>query len=96
MFVNGLWYFHGARTATILYHVHHSEAGFLGLCLRFWWALRHPALPARSGLVARSRTAPRLPSTRSCVPLPVILSISCDGVLERLMGRLNGRLLRSS
>jgi hypothetical protein len=64
VFVNSLWYFRGARTTAILYHVHHNQTGFLHLCLRFWWAHRHPALPARSGLAARSRTARgcRLPS----------------------------------
>ena len=37
---------------------------------------------------------PRLPSTRWCVPLPIILSMRCDGVLEALMGRLHRCLLR--
>jgi hypothetical protein len=35
VFVNGLWYFCGADTTAILYHVHHSQTGFRHLCLRF-------------------------------------------------------------
>src|ERR1035438_2362536 len=68
MFVNGLWHFRGACTTTILYHVHHSQTGFLHLCLRFWWAHRHPA--ARE---VRSRRplsdGSRLPSTQRLSPL---------------------------
>ena len=82
MFVNGLWYFRGARTTAILYHVHHNQTEFLHLYLRFWRANRHPALPTRSGLLTRSRTARgrRLPD--GVRPLPAILSISCHAVPE--------------
>jgi hypothetical protein len=94
VFVNGLWYFRGARTTAILYHVHHNQTEFLHLYLRFWLAHRHPALPTRSGLPTRSRTARgrRLPD--SAYHLSIILSMRCDSVLETLMGRLHRCLLR--
>jgi hypothetical protein len=81
VFVNGLWYFRGARTTAILYHVHHSQTGFLNLYLRFWRAHQYPALRARSGLAARSPTARGCSLPDGVCSLPAILSISCDGVL---------------
>ena len=82
MFVNGLWYFRGAYSTAILYHVHHNRTRFLHLYLRFWLAHRHPALPVRSGLAARSRTAPGCCLPDGVCSLPAVLFISCDGVLE--------------
>jgi hypothetical protein len=77
-----LWYFRGADTTAILYHVHHNRTGFLHLCLRFWWALRHLVLPAKSGLTARSRTARGNDSPRTLDPHPQ--TRDCGEAIERV------------